>query len=71
MELYNSAINGNFDEIKTIIEDKKYSIFEEISEPGLYWTLFHYASHYGHTKILQYLIEKVTINPLKYEIFNL
>lgn len=71
MELYNSSTKGNFDEMKAIIEGKKYSVVEEVSKAGYYWTIFHYASHYGHTKVLQYLIEQVEYHPERYEIFNL
>ena len=57
MELYNSSTKGNFDEMKIIVEIKKYSLVEEVSKAGYYWTVFHYASHYGHAKVLQFLID--------------
>lgn len=71
MELYNSSTKGNFDEMKVIVEIKKYSLVEEVSKAGYYWTVFHYASHYGHAKVLQFLIDQVDNHPEKYEIFNL
>ena len=71
MELYNSSTKGIFDDIKNIVEIKKYSLVEEVSKAGYYWTVFHYASHYGHAKVLQYLIDKVENHPDKYDIFNL
>lgn len=71
MELYNSSTKGNFDEVKAIVEVKKYSLVEEVSKAGYYWTVFHYASHYGHARVLEYLIEQVENHPDKYEIFNL
>lgn len=71
MELYNSSTKGNFDEMKVIVENKKYSLVEEVSKAGYYWTIFHYASHYGHAKVLQFLIDQVEDHPEKYEIFNL
>lgn len=52
MELYNSSTKGNFDEMKIIVDIKKYSLVEEVSKAGYYWTVFHYASHYGHAKVL-------------------
>jgi hypothetical protein len=52
MELYNSSTKGNLDELKNIVTNKKYSLVEEVSKAGYYWTVFHYASHYGHTKVL-------------------
>jgi len=57
MELYNASTKGNFDEMKIIVEIKRYSLVEEVSKAGYYWTIFHYASHYGHSKVLQFLIE--------------
>ncbi len=71
MELYNSSTKGNYDEMKMIVEIKKYSLVEEVSKAGYYWTVFHYASHYGHAKVLQYLLDQVDNHPDKYEIFNL
>ena len=71
MELYNSSTKGNFDEMKIIVESKKYSLVEEVSKAGYYWTVFHYASHYGHAKVLQFLLDQVDSHPDKYEIFNL
>ena len=50
---------------------KKYSLLEEISKAGYFWTVLHYVSHYGHTKILQYLINHFDSHPDKYEIYNL
>lgn len=71
MELYNSSTKGNFDEMKIIVDIKKYSLVEEVSKAGYYWTVFHYASHYGHSKVLQFLIDQVENHPDKYDIFNL
>lgn len=71
MELYNSSTKGNFDEMKIIVEVKKYSLVEEVSKAGYYWTVFHYASHYGHARVLEFLIDQVDSHPDKYEIFNL
>ena len=52
MELYNSSTKGNLDELRNIVDNKKYSLVEEVSKAGYYWTVFHYASHYGHAKVL-------------------
>ena len=35
-----------------IANKKVYSITEEISKSGYYWTVLHYASHYGHYEVL-------------------
>ena len=73
MELYTSSTKGKLDELKKIIEDpdKKLSVTEEISKSGFYWNVFHYASHYGHYDVLEYLIDLHWDNPNKYDIFNL
>jgi len=56
MELYNMSTKGNLDEMKGIVDQKKYSLVEEVSKAGYYWTVFHYASHYGHLELLEFLI---------------
>ena len=73
MELYTSSTKGRIDDLKFVLEndDKKYSVTEEISKSGYYWTVLHYASHYGHFDILEYLIEFLADHPDKYEIFNM
>ena len=70
MELYTSSTKGKLDELKEALS-KEYSITEEISKQGYYWTILHYASHYGHYDILIYLIEYLDDHPNKYEIFNM
>lgn len=57
MEMYNSSTKGNLDEMINIAKTKNYSLVEEVSKAGYYWTVFHYASHYGHVKVLEYLID--------------
>lgn len=73
MELYTSSTKGKLDEIKEILSnpDKKYSVTEEISKSGYYWTVLHYASHYGHYDVLIFLIEFLEEHPDRYEIFNM
>ena len=56
MELYNSSTKGNLEDLMTIVKDKKFSLLEEVSKAGYFWTVLHYASHYGHVKVLEYLI---------------
>ena len=52
--------------------DKKiYSITEEISKSGYFWTVLHYASHYGHYDVLHFLIEHLDEHPEKFEIYNM
>lgn len=58
MELYNSSTKGNLDDLMSIVKDKKFSLLEEVSKAGYFWTVLHYASHYGHIKVLEYLINQ-------------
>lgn len=44
---------------------------EEVSKSGFFWTVLHYASHYGHYEVLAYLIDLLEDHPNKYDIFNL
>jgi len=71
MELYNSSTKGSLEDLTSITADKKYSLVEEVSKAGYYWTVFHYASHYGHYNVLEYLISQFQDHQDKYEIFNL
>ena len=59
MDLYTSSTKGKLPELRDVLEHqiKKYSLTEEISKSGYYWTVLHYASHYGHYDILMYLID--------------
>ena len=73
MELYTSSTKGKLADLKAVLEDteKPYSATEEISKSGYYWTVLHYASHYGHYDVLIYLIEFLEANPDKFDIFNM
>ena len=73
MELYTSSTKGKLADLKGVLEDKEkpYSVTEEISKSGYYWTVLHYASHYGHYDVLIYLIEFLEANPDKFDIFNM
>ena len=62
MELYNCSTKGNIDEFKKLIVEKNYSPTEEVSKEGHFWTVFHYASHYGHINVLRFLIEHLEEN---------
>jgi ankyrin repeat protein len=46
-------------------------VTEEISKSGYYWTVLHYASHYGHYEVLNFLIEFLEDHPRKMDIFNM
>lgn len=73
MELYTSSTKGKLDELREALENptKKFSVTEEISKSGYYWTVLHYASHYGHYDVLLYLIEFLDEHPDKFDIFNM
>ena len=73
MELYTCSTKGKLDELRQVLENpsKKYSVTEEISKSMYFWTVLHYASHYGHYDVLIYLIEYLDENPDKYDIFNM
>lgn len=55
-EIYSTISEGQIDKYKILIETKKYSILEEISAAGYYWTSFHYAMHYGQLQIILYIL---------------
>ena len=75
MRLYNSSVKGNMDELRDMVEGRNglspFSITEEVSKTGYYWTIIHYASHFGHYEVLQYMIEFLDDHPNKYDIFNM
>ena len=73
MELYTSSTKGKLHELKDALEslNKSFSVTEEISKSGYYWTVLHYASHYGHYEVLIFLIEFLEDHPDKFEIFNM
>jgi len=52
MELYNASTKGNLEDLRNIVLNKKFSLVEEVSKAGYFWTVFHYASHYGHSTSL-------------------
>ena len=50
---------------------KGFSVTEEVSKEGHYWTVLHYASHYGHLKVLEFLVDFLQDHENAYEIFNM
>lgn len=79
MVLYHFSTKGQLDELKNLFQKAKdggapegpYSLTEEVSKSGFYWTVLHYASHYGHYDVLAYLIDLLEDHPHRYDIFNL
>lgn len=71
INLYNCSIKGDVDGLKNLIEKEKYSLLEECSTAGYYWTALHYAAHYGFTNIVEFFLEKYNNHPDKLDIANL
>jgi hypothetical protein len=71
MELYNCSVNGNIEKFKELIDVMKYPIMEECSAGGYFWTVIHYAAHYGFDNIIEYILEKYQNHPDKKTILNL
>ena len=71
MELYNCSVAGNVDTLKELIELKKYPLLEECSASGYYWTVLHYAAHYGFDNIINFVLEFYQNNPNKKNVLNL
>ena len=42
-------------------KDSPYSLTEEVSKSGFYWTVLHYASHYGHYDV-DYNLEGLSLS---------
>ena len=61
MVFYNAAIKNNLYLFKSLIygspNQRPYPIFEEVSAPRFYWTVFHYAMHYGIWDIIKFIFE--------------
>lgn len=62
MELYQAAYDGRLLDFQRLIEEKKFSIFEEVSAKNFYWTPLHYAMHYGKIDIAFYILEYLKKN---------
>jgi len=71
MELYNCSVAGNVETLKSLVEEKGYQILEECSASGYFWTVLHYAAHYGFDNIINYVLEYFQNNPNKKNILNL
>ncbi len=54
-----------------MLEEKQYSVSEEVSKEGHYWTVLHYAAHYGHLNVLQFLMQFVKEKDLLHEMLNM
>ena len=56
MQLYNCSTQGRIDELQKLLNEQDYSATEEVSKEGHFWTVLHDASHYGHYRVLEFLV---------------
>jgi len=59
MILYQTAVKGDLNEFRKLIEVKKYPLLEEVSAKTFYWTPLHYAMHYGKMEIAFFIMDKL------------
>ena len=71
MQLYNCSTQGRIDELQRLLNEQGYSVTEEVSKEGHFWTVLHYASHYGHYKVLEFLVNYLDDNENCFEILNM
>lgn len=57
--------------MQKLLKEQGYSATEEVSKEGHFWTVLHYASHYGHFKVLEFLVNYLKENENSYEILNM
>lgn len=53
------------------MNEQGYSATEEVSKEGHFWTVLHYASHYGHLKVLEFLVAHLENNEDCFDILNM
>ena len=53
---YNAGVKGDLELLKTGLE-KGVPISEECSAASYYWTCLHYSAFYGHTNIVEYILD--------------
>lgn len=71
MELYDCGVKGDLEKLKSLISNKQYNLLEECSASGYFWTVLHYASHYGFVNIVRHVVEALKNDPKKVEKLNL
>ena len=71
MQLYNCSTQGRIQELQRLLREEGFSATEEVSKEGHYWTVLHYASHYGHLKVLQFLVDYLEEKDDCFEILNM
>jgi len=71
MQLYNCSTQGRIDELQRLLSELNFSATEEVSKEGHYWTVLHYASHYGHYAVLEFLVNYLEKKDDGFEILNM
>lgn len=71
MELYDCGVKGDLTKLKNLIKVKKYDILEECSASGYYWTVLHYASHYGWSNVINFVLDELKTDVFKKEKLNI
>lgn len=71
MQLYTCSTRGAVDELQKLLKEENFSPTEEVSKEGHFWTVLHYASHYGHVPVLKFLVQHLQELPDSYEILNM
>ena len=54
-----------------MLSELNFSATEEVSKEGHYWTVLHYASHYGHYSVLEFLVNYLEKKDDGFEILNM
>jgi hypothetical protein len=62
--LHNSILEGNLALFSSLILDRKFPIFEEISAKNYYWTSLHYSMHYGKWNLIEFCLNYVKVRGL-------
>lgn len=70
MELYKAGTTNKLLELKALV-NKNYSLMEECSKAGFYWTVLHYAANYGFVEMVEYILRYYRDNPNMIDICNL
>ena len=59
-DFYNSVMDNDLEKFKSFVfgtpNRPPYDIFEEVSQKGYRWTVFHYAMHYGKLDLIKFII---------------
>ena len=71
MQLYNCSTQGLIETLQKLLEEQGFSATEEVSKEGHFWTVLHYASHYGHFKVLEFLVNYLEKHENCFEILNM